>query len=207
LATVCNGHGVALVTFSSDLVFDGRHGGAYVESDQPNPLGVYGRSKAEAEWRVLTAMPRALVVRTSAFLGADDPHNFINTVLQALGAGQRVRAAADIVVSPTYVPDLAHAALDLLLDGEHGIWHLANEGALSWADLARAAAGAAGLEPTLVESCRAGELAWPAPRPSSAILASERARVMPSFDDALRRFILARAALMPVESESLKVSS
>jgi dTDP-4-dehydrorhamnose reductase len=207
LATVCNGLGVALVTFSSDLVFDGRKGSAYVESDRPNPLGVYGRSKAEAEWRVLTTMPRALVVRTSAFFGADDPHNFIVAALRALSAGQAFRAAGDVVLSPTYVPDLAQATLDLLVDGEHGTWHLANEGALSWADLARAAATAAGLDAKLIEACPASELGWCAPRPSSAVLASERARLMPSLDDALGRLVRAQAVLMPAETESLKVSS
>jgi dTDP-4-dehydrorhamnose reductase len=50
---------------------------------------------------------------------------------------QEITVANDVVISPTYVPDLVHASLDLLIDGEKGLWHLANNGALTWADLAR----------------------------------------------------------------------
>jgi dTDP-4-dehydrorhamnose reductase len=83
------------------------------------------------------------VVRTSAFFGPWDRHNFVWDVLRRLHGGEEVVANDAAVVSPTYVPDLVHATLDLLLDGERGIWHLANEGEVSWHGLAlRAADGA-----------------------------------------------------------------
>src|SRR4051794_13949614 len=103
----------------------------YVERDAIGPLNVYGRSKAEADARVLEAMPSALVVRTSAFFGPWDEHNFVTIALRALAAGHHFVAAEDSVVAPTYVPDLVHASLDLLIDGERGIWHLANATAIS----------------------------------------------------------------------------
>ena len=65
------------MTFSSDLVFDGTLDRPYVESDKVAPLGVYGRSKADAERRVLDSDPQALVIRTSAFFGPWDEHNFV----------------------------------------------------------------------------------------------------------------------------------
>jgi dTDP-4-dehydrorhamnose reductase len=76
----------------------------YVESDPPAPLNVYGRSKAEAERRVLECHPAALVVRTSAFFGPWDEYNYVALVLRALRAGKPFLAATDLVVSPTYVP-------------------------------------------------------------------------------------------------------
>jgi dTDP-4-dehydrorhamnose reductase len=91
-----------------------------VESDAPNPLNVYGRSKAEAERRTLAAGGKPLVVRTAAFFSPHDPHNFAAWVVRELSAGRPVRAAEDAVVSPTYVPDLVRAAFDLLIDGETG---------------------------------------------------------------------------------------
>ena len=104
----------------------------YVESDPVGPLNVYGRTKIEAERRVLALDPAALVVRTSAFFGPSDRANFVTRVLDTLERGETVRAASDAIVSPTYVPDLVNRALDLLIDGAAGVWHLANAGALSW---------------------------------------------------------------------------
>ena len=148
LAAACSRHDVRLVCFSSDLVFDGDHEKLqlpYVESDPIAPLSVYGRSKAEMERRVLDVLPEALVVRTAAFFGPWDQANFVTRAIAALAANQRVVAALDAVVSPTYVVDLANAVLDLLIDREHGIWHLSNGSALSWAAFAARVAAAARL--------------------------------------------------------------
>lgn len=188
LARGCARDGVALVAFSSDLVFDGTKDAPYHEHDEPAPLGVYGRTKAEAEQRVLEAHPAALVVRTSAFFGPWDRHNFVAHVLRELEGGRPVRAAEDTFVSPTYVPDLVHACLDLAIDGESGFWHLANDGVVSWADLARSAAVLAGHRPDHVIAVPARELGWRAPRPRMSALGSARGAVMARLEDALRRY-------------------
>jgi dTDP-4-dehydrorhamnose reductase len=190
LARACAERGIRLVTFSSDLVFDGLKGAAYVESDPVAPLNVYGASKAEAERRVLEADPSALVFRTSAFFGPWDVHNFVYFVLSRLAAHEPVEAADDTLVSPTYVPDLVHACLDLLVDGEHGIWHLANVGGLTWADLAQVAARQARVSTRSLQPRSTADLGLPARRPRQSVLGSERGQVMPSLDDALQRFCL-----------------
>jgi dTDP-4-dehydrorhamnose reductase len=195
LASLCRRRGVALVTFSSDLVFDGRKGSPYVESDPAAPLSVYGRSKAEAERRVLAAMPQALVVRTSAFFGPWDEHNFVSMVLGALQSGKGLEAADDCRVSPTYVPDLVTTVIDLLMDSESGIWHLANRGEVSWAELAQKTAALAGLDGHLVRPCPAAALNLRAQRPAYSVLGSERATLMPALDDALSRYFAARSEL------------
>ena len=74
-------------------------------------------SKADAERRVLDALPEALVVRTSAFFGPWDEHNLVTRGLNALAAGESFPVASDATVSPTFVPDLVHTSLDLLIDG------------------------------------------------------------------------------------------
>jgi dTDP-4-dehydrorhamnose reductase len=140
LARACKLHGIPLVTFSSDLVFDGKIGRPYLEGDQPNPACIYGRSKAEAEARVMSIDADALIVRTSAFFGPWDRYNFLINTVEQLRRGEEVVASDRKVVSPTYVPDLVHATLDLLLDEEKGIWHLTNQGAVSWHELACEAA-------------------------------------------------------------------
>lgn len=189
LANACARRGVSLLTFSSDLVFGGDRDTPYVEGDAIGPLNVYGRSKAEAEARVLEAMPSALVVRTSAFFGPWDEHNFVTIALRALAAGHPFGAAEDAVISPTYVPDLVNASLDLLIDGEQGLWHLANVAAISWADLARRVAELVGLDPSGVEGHPTAALGLAAPRPLWSVLGSERGCLLPSLDDALGRYL------------------
>ncbi|MEJ7811405.1 MAG: family 1 glycosylhydrolase [Gemmatimonadaceae bacterium] len=188
-AEACARHGIPLVTFSSDLVFDGEQSEPYVESDAPRPLNVYGATKAEAERRVLGAHAGALVVRTSAFFGPWDEHNFVVRVLRDLARGCPIAAADDATVSPTYVPDLVNACLDLLVDGEHGVWHLANEGAITWVELARRVAVGAGLDAGLVRATGTRALGLAARRPLYTVLASERGTILPSLDDALGRFL------------------
>ena len=189
LAQVCRTRGAGMVTFSSDLVFDGRQREPYRESDAVSPLSTYGRSKVESERRVLDAHPDALVIRTSAFFGPWDRHNFVTLALGNITAGRRFSAADDTMVSPTYVPDLVDACLDLLIDGERGIWHLANSGALTWADFARQAAELAGLDGRLVDGRAMESFALAAERPRYSVLGSERAALMPSLADALKRCV------------------
>jgi dTDP-4-dehydrorhamnose reductase len=183
LAKACAAAGIPLVTFSSDLVFDGTLGRPYEEADAVRPTGVYGASKAEAEKRVLAAMPEALIVRTSAFFGPWDRHNFAWHVLTRLAAGETVEACDRTEVSPSYVPDLCHATLDLLVDGEKGIWHLANPGRVSWYDFARRLAEGAGFDSRLVTA---------APGTSEArltALASARGTMLRPFEEALADYL------------------
>jgi dTDP-4-dehydrorhamnose reductase len=103
-------------------------------------------------------------------------------------------AAADVFISPTYVPDLVHACLDLLIDGERGIWHLANPAALSWVDLARSAVDAASIDPAVVHGCPMQQLGLNARRPRYSVLGSERGVLLPALDDALARYVDAATA-------------
>lgn len=203
LARACAQRGVRLLSFSSDLVFDGRQERPYVETDEPRPLCAYGRSKAEAEQRMLAAAPETLVVRTAAFFGPWDRHNFVTQALAAMRRGEPWHAAHDQWVSPTYVPDLVKAALDLLVDGERGLVHLANRGAVSWAQLAQMAAEVAGLDTGLVRPRPGAELGWVACRPKFSALGSERGIVMPTLEDGLVRYL----GEVEVEDEPLLASA
>lgn len=189
LAAACARHGVRLLGFSSDLVFDGNSTRPYVESDATRPLNAYGRSKREAERHMLAMAPDALVVRTAAFFGPWDRHNFVTLALDALRCGEPVVAPNDQWVSPTYVPDLVNASLDLLIDGECGVWHLANQGAVSWDEFARMAAELAGLDASMVQGESTELLGQLAPRPRFSALASERGQLMPSLVSGLSRYL------------------
>lgn len=182
LARACAKLGIPYVTFSSDLVFDGNLGRAYVESDRVSPMCTYGTSKAEAEKRVLQTFPDALVVRTSAFFGPWDRYNFLHAVLRDLALGRRVEASSERHVSPTYVPDLAHATIDLLIDRVNGIWHLANQGSVSWYEFAERAAREAGMDAsTLIRTDGGGR--------GMTALSSERGLILPSYTNAIARYV------------------
>ncbi|QHL88767.1 dTDP-4-dehydrorhamnose reductase [Nibribacter ruber] len=190
LARHCQARNIAFVTFSSDLVFNGEKAEPYTETDQPNPVNVYGRSKLLAEVQVLAAMPGALVIRTSAFFGPWDEHNFVFHALRAFAHREPFTAVEDAKITPTYVPDLVSATLDLLLDQAHGIWHVANQGTYTWAELADLAAKVAGLEAAPhLQPVPQKDVNLPAPRPACTALASEKGIHLPSVEDALRRFL------------------
>src|SRR5690606_3502200 len=97
---------------------------------------------------------------------------------------------ADVVISPTYVPDLAHTTLDLLLDGARGIWHIAGGGECSWTDLARAVARHASLDPELIKPCSHLHMGWSAPRPRYSALTSRNGVSLRGWDSALASYFV-----------------
>ncbi|MEO6247478.1 MAG: NAD(P)-dependent oxidoreductase [Sphingomicrobium sp.] len=182
LARACRIAGLPFVTFSSDLVFDGQLGRPYLEADPVSPQGAYGRSKAEAEARVLATNADSLVVRTSAFFGPWDRHNFLVHIIDRLKRGEHIDDVGEhAMVSPTYVPDLVHATLDLLLDRATGIRHLANSGEVSWHDLARDIATRTGHDPRQIHPSGAA--------PSNTSLTSGHGTLLRPLDRALDDFV------------------
>ncbi len=198
LARLCAEFGVHSVTFSSDLVFDGAAARPYVESDAPNPLNVYGASKADAERAILDLGGHALIVRTAAFFSPHDPFNFAAWIVRELGEGRLADCAADLVVSPTYTPALANAVLDLVIDRESGLWHLSNGAGITWAEFGRSIARAVKLDCARVRPRPARELGWPAPRPAYSALGSVRGKLLPELDESVAAFAgaLAQSSLV-----------
>jgi dTDP-4-dehydrorhamnose reductase len=188
VASACAAADVQLLVFSSDLIFDGSIARPYLESDAPCPLNDYGRSKLLAEQAALESYPQALIARTSAFFGPWDQYNFLTTTLRQLREGRTVFAADDWTISPTYVVDLVHRCLDLLVDRASGIWHLSNDGTISWSNFAKMAARAKGLNAQAVIGCSGRDLGLPAQRPHYSALGSCRGRLLPALADAVERY-------------------
>jgi len=136
LAVCASNNNIPYLGFSSDLVFSGKKTMPYVEDDLVDGLNVYGKSKIEMENKILGVVKTALIIRTSAFFGPWDKYNFATKCLTAFNANKPVFASENIV-SPTYIIDLVNTSLDLFLDQEKGIWHLANQGEISWVNFAR----------------------------------------------------------------------
>ena len=187
LAAAAADRHIPFLTFSSDLVFDGLLAAPYTESCPTAPLNVYGKSKVAAEVATLL-FPNTLCVRTAAFFGAGNGSDFLSNALQALRRGQRYRVLEDVTVSPTYVPDLVEASLDLLIDGCTGLVHLVNGGAVTWSAFLERGAKASGVKTRSVQRSCLAELGLPAARPRYSALSSERVWVMPTLDDAIARY-------------------
>jgi dTDP-4-dehydrorhamnose reductase len=165
-----------VVYFSTDYVFDGAKGAPYVETDRPNPLNAYGRSKLGGEQEVLGWI-RGIVIRTS-WLFSETGHNFVKTILAAAreraGTGEPLRVVDDQVGSPTYAGHLAAAVDEAVRAGlAPGLYHMAGSGYCSWCELAREVVQLAGLE-VEVEPITTAEAGRPAARPPFSALDSER---------------------------------
>ena len=165
--------GAPLVYFSSDYVFDGRKRSPYVESDAPNPLSAYGRSKAHGE---AAAGEDAWIVRSSWLFGPTG-HNFVRTMLRLGAEREEVAVVDDQVGCPTYVGHLAEAVRELV-ELPRGTWHLAADGECTWFELASAVFEEAAIE-CRVRAITTPELGRPAPRPAYSVLRSERPAAPP----------------------------
>lgn len=209
LASECAAREIPVVALSSDLVFDGTLDRPYVESDAPRPLSAYGRSKVELEEGMLATGFRPLVIRAAAFFSPHDPYNFAHALAQALSAGDTFRAADDQVMSPSFVPALADAILDLLIDGDAGIRHLANDTALSWHAFGRRIAAELGHDPDRVIAVPGEQLGWRAARPRNSALSSVHVAPLGSLTAAIGDFARRwrrSVAAAPVASPDLRAA-
>lgn len=195
VAIACERFGARLVHFSTNYVFDGEHDGPYVEADAVHPLGIYARSKAEGESRVLSALPSALVIRSAAVYGARGSAikggSFPERVVHRARAGDELRVVADQTVNPTYAPDLALASVGLTADGMEGLVHVVAGGCCSWHEFAvgvlEAYGVAASVLPITTES-----LGATAPRPLNGCMWSSRVAPLRPWREAVGEW--ARAA-------------
>jgi len=174
--------GAPLVYFSSDYVFDGRKLAPYVESDAPNPLSAYGRSKAFGE---AAAGGQAWIARSSWLFGPTG-NNFVRTMLRLGNERDEVAVVDDQVGAPTYVGDLAEAVRELV-ELPRGIWHVAAEGECTWFEFANAIFEEAQIE-CRVRPISTEELGRPAARPAYSVLRSEHAETprLPHWREGLR---------------------
>jgi dTDP-4-dehydrorhamnose reductase len=173
--------GAPLVYYSTDYVFDGRKDTPYVESDAPNPLSAYGRTKLYGEG---AAGEQAWIVRTSGVF-SENGTNFVTTMLRLAGERDEIAVVDDQRTAPTYAGHLAAATRELL-ERPHGVWHVAADGDCTWADFAEAIFEEAGLS-TKVRRVPSSEIARPAPRPAYSVLRSEKdAPALPHWREGLR---------------------
>jgi dTDP-4-dehydrorhamnose reductase len=193
--------GATFVHFGSDFVFDGSASEPYDEEVVPAPRSVYGLSKLLGEWFALEA-PRGFVLRIESLFGSADGwsgrQSSLDAIIDGLEQGSEVRVFTDRVVSPSYAQDVAHAVRHLVdSDAPPGLYHCVNSGHATWHDVAMEAARLMGVRPRL-KRVTLEEVAFRAPRPRFCALSNRKLAAagcaMPAWNDALQRWLTARAA-------------
>jgi dTDP-4-dehydrorhamnose reductase len=180
-----------LLFLSSDYVFDGKKTSPYEVSDPRNPQSVYGRSKAEAEMRLLELLPGCCIARTSWLFGAGGKC-FPDTILKLADSRPALDVVNDQRGCPTYAVDLARAIVALCHGNASGIVHVTNSADCSWFEFAREIVKAAG-RGTEVRPVSSQQMARPAPRPAYSVLSAKSLQTygikLPTWHDALRRYL------------------
>jgi dTDP-4-dehydrorhamnose reductase len=206
VALVCRQIDARFVHFSTDYVFDGLAGRAYTEQDVPRPLGAYAVSKLAGELYARAYLDDALVIRTSGVYGpaglTTARGNFVEMMLRLAAKGGPIRVVEDHVASPTYAPALASRTADLIARGAQGLFHIAGGTPISWFDWAVKIFAAAGLNPPL-KPTNEREFRTAARRPRYSALSNAKMETlgiapMPSLDEAIGLYMLARSRKTPV---------
>jgi dTDP-4-dehydrorhamnose reductase len=186
--------GARLLFLSSDYVFDGKKTVPYEPGDARNPHSVYGRSKAEAEIKLLTLLPNCCVVRTSWLFGVGGKC-FPDTILKLAADRSSLDVVHDQRGCPTYAPDLAQAIIQLCRKNAERIVHATDTGDCTWFEFAKEIIRSAGLH-TTVRPVSSAQMARPAPRPAYSVLSPASLRAlgitMPAWQDGLRRYLAER---------------
>jgi dTDP-4-dehydrorhamnose reductase len=184
--------GAKLVYISSDYVFPGTGDTPYEINDPYGPKNVYGVSKVQGEDAVRSLMTRYYILRTSWVFGKNG-RNFVRTMLRLGAEKKELRVVCDQIGSPTYAKDLARVICDMIATEKYGIYHVRNEGFVSWADFARMIMEKAGL-PCRIIPVDSSEYASLAKRPLNSRLSGRKLAEagfapMPSVEDALDRYL------------------
>jgi dTDP-4-dehydrorhamnose reductase len=186
--------GAKLLFLSSDYVFDGTGTTPYEIDHGRNPESVYGRSKAEAEIRMLEVLPECCIVRT-AWLFGNGGKCFPDTILKLAASRPTLDVVNDQRGCPTYSVDLARAIAQLCRKDAKGIVHATNTGNCTWFEFAREIVKVAGLA-TEVHPTTTQQMARPAPRPAYSVLSAASLNhygiQMPTWQDALARYLKER---------------
>ncbi|MFN3512209.1 MAG: dTDP-4-dehydrorhamnose reductase [Phenylobacterium sp.] len=187
MATACAARGLPLIHISTDMVFDGEKAGPYLETDAPNPLHVYGRSKLAGEEAVLAHCPRALVARVSWLFSAYG-QNFLQAMLRLADSQPVLKVVADQRARPTASGDVAAFLLSQARRlaaapagaADWGLLHLVNEGEASRYDMAKAIFAHAWKDrpPPVIEPVPTSAFPTPAKRALNAVLDSGRMKAV-----------------------------
>ncbi len=171
LACILKNTDIFLVHYSTDFVFDGKKNCPYVETDETNPLSVYGETKLAGEV-ALQKLENYAVLRTAWLFGAGRK-NFVSTILKYAQEKESLKVVHDQFGSPTCTKDLAEMSFAVAKKRATGIFHAVNAGQASWCELASEAVSIFNLH-TFVEPICTKDWPQKAVRPSYSVLSPKK---------------------------------
>ena len=191
LAAAAKKHRSRFVTISTDYVFDGSNPGFYLETDEPNPHGVYAVTKLEGELAARAANSDSVVVR-SGWIYGEGGTNFLSVMHTLLAGQKKIKAIRDAYGTPTFAKDLAKRLRELAGTEACGIFHVTNSGdGTSYLGFAEKVCEIGGYDKSLIEPVSDSDLKRPAPRPVSSKLGTAHSSLAPmrDWEKALREFL------------------
>jgi len=188
--------GAPMIFISTDFVFNGKKTTPYSETDTPDPISVYGRTKYEAERELENVMGSYVILRISWLFGRNGK-NFVNTIISKAGFQNKISVVNDQTGSPTYTKDISQAIRKLLetdLSSRRDIFHVSNSGSCSWYEFAKRILEVKGIKRVKVEPVSSKDLARPAARPPFSVLdntkfETETGYVMRPWQEALEVYL------------------
>mgnify|MGYP001202104964 CR=1 FL=1 len=192
----CGEENAVLAYVSTAGVFDGEKRDPYTESDTPNPVNVYGRSKHAGERIVERSLDRYFIFRAGWMVGGwEIDKKFVYTMVQLSRRKDEIRVVDDKFGSPTFTADFATHMMAVVDSGPYGLYHLANRGTASrWEIAMEIVKGMGRAGKVEVVPVSSEEFPLPAPRPRSEMMQNLKLRSlgldeMPHWKDALRDYL------------------
>jgi dTDP-4-dehydrorhamnose reductase len=195
LSEACLDQNIQLIHVSTDYVFNGKHYLPYKETDEPNPEGVYGKSKLQGEQKVLRDNT-GIIIRTS-WLYSPFGKNFVKTIHRLAKEREELKVVYDQVGNPTHAKDLASAIVTIVDSGKAlsrgQIYHFANEGVCSWYDFAKEIVTIAGIDCTITP-IESKDFPTKAQRPPYSVFNKEKIKQeygidIPYWKDSLKKML------------------
>jgi len=180
LAEFANSQNAKLIHISTDYVFDGKNESLYLESDNPNPINVYGKTKLLGEKAALKTMPNNLIILRTSWVYSEFGNNFVKTMLKLGNEMNEIKVVSDQIGSPTYASDLARAILHIISNDNFSkksfpteVFHFSNMGETSWSDFAKEIFRLSNLN-CKVNPISTDQYPTPAIRPQNTTLSKEK---------------------------------
>ena len=193
IAEACKDLGIPMMYFSTDYVFNGQGQRPWQPDDEPEPLGAYGRTKYEGELRLREQIPDSFFILRIQWIYGINGKNFVKTMLRLSEDHNSLRVVDDQIGSPTYTPDVARLAVDMIQTDRYGIYHVANTGYCSWYDFAvkifELCEKNVKVQPVSTEEYGAKAVRPQNSRMDTSKIVKNGFCALPSWEDALSRFL------------------
>jgi dTDP-4-dehydrorhamnose reductase len=191
LAKICKNKGINLVQISSNAIFDGKKGGLYFETDTPNPQNIYGLSKYAGEICAQNNLDSYYIMRFPKLFGSrrNNTLGFTDKMIDKMRKGEELKIADDRIDTFTYTIHAARKIISLLQDNaQFGIYHIANQGSVSYYDFVCKFAEKIGYAGKIMRS-KDSDFPAPAPNPLRVELGSNKIKDMPNWENALDEYV------------------